>query len=115
MKVNKITKINRGLYVHICPLCGTTLVSAGDEELMPEFSICDCDKNSNKKPVYELYEEDGSTMIRRNTYPRFSGKVTMGQFSDIEDIQWVDYTTDSIALAKAMRKAGEFLTKRKNL
>ena len=47
MKINKVTMIHKGLYAHICPLCGNILASSSEEEMMPEFSICECDKNGN--------------------------------------------------------------------
>lgn len=110
MKITKITIIQRGLYAHICPLCGNILASSSEYDMMPEFSICDCDKNNCKEPAYELSTENGYTMIRRNKPPRFTGKVTFGKFSDIEDIQWMDVAS-ALDMAKALRKAGEFLIK----
>ena len=114
MKINKVTMIHKGLYAHICPLCGNILASSSDEEMMPEFSICECDKNGNKLPVYETYDAVDSIMIRRNTYPRFVGKVTMGMQSDIEDVKWIDKVNNVMDAARAMNKAAEFLRKRKN-
>ena len=104
--------IHRGLYAHICPLCGSILASSSEEDMMPEFSICECDNNSSKLPVYETYNERGFVMIRRNTYPRFIGKVTMGIQSDIEDIRWIDRVNNVMDAAKAMNKAAEYLRKR---
>lgn len=115
MKITKITQLHRGLYAHVCPRCGNILASASEEELMPEFSICDCDRVEERKPVYELYQEDGKTMIRRNTYPRFVGQVTMGVESDIEHIEVLDEIKNVMDLPKALRKAGEFLLKRRFL
>lgn len=113
MKVTKSIQAKNGMWVHMCPLCGNILASASEEEYMPEFSICDCDRNGNKKEVYELYEEDGVTMIRRNKHPRFIGKVTFSQETDIEVTEILD-STDAAELARAMRKAGEFLLKKSN-
>lgn len=113
MKVTKSIQAKNGMWVHMCPICGTIRKSASEEEYMPEFSICDCDRNSNKKEVYELYEEDGVTMIRRNKQPRFIGKVVFSQETDIEVTEVLDYTSAE-ELAKAMRKAGEFLLKKSN-
>lgn len=110
MKITKITKLSRGLYAHVCPLCGNILASSTEFDMMPEFSICDCDKNESKSQVYELFDKDGYVMIRRNKPPRFVGKVTMGELSDIEEIEWLDDCT-AIEAARAMRKAGEFLIK----
>lgn len=61
--------------------------------------------------TYELYAEAGRVMIRRNKPPRFTGVVTMGIQSDIEQIEWQDPATP-IEAASAMRKAGEFLKKK---
>lgn len=110
MKITTITELHRGLYAHICPLCGVIYASASELANMPEFSICDCDKNEAKEPAYELFDKDGYVMIRRNKPPRFVGKVTMGKFSDIEEIGWMDNCT-AIEAARALRKAGEFLIK----
>lgn len=44
--------IHRGLYAHVCPLCGNILASSSEEDLMPEFSICDCDKSNHTIPVF---------------------------------------------------------------
>lgn len=110
MKITKITKLSSGLYAHVCPLCGDIHASASEPDLMPAFSICDCDHNEEKEPAYELYTEDGYTMIRRNKPPRFTGRVTFGLDSDIEDIRFVDPASVS-EIAKALRKAGEFLIK----
>lgn len=110
MKITKITKLHRGLYAHVCPLCGAIHASSFDPDMMPEFSICDCDRVTKKEPAYELYTEDGYTMIRRNKPPRFTGRVTFGLKSDIEEIQWMD-AASALDMAKALRKAGEFLIK----
>ena len=110
MKITKITKIMPGVYAHVCPLCNEIHASASEIGYMPEFSICDCDRNGNKVPAYELYDVDGKSMIRRNKPPRFTGEITMGELSDIENIKWIDECTLSEA-ASAMRKAGEFLIK----
>ena len=113
MKVTKISYIGNRLYAHICPLCGAILAAVSEKKMMPEFSICDCDRTNDKKTAYELYTKDGYTMIRRNKPPRFIGKVTFGKFSDIEDIQWMD-AASAMDMAKALRKAGEFLIKSSN-
>lgn len=110
MKITRMTKLDEGLYAHVCPSCGAIHASASEPELMPEFSICDCDREADKSPAYELYTEDGYTMIRRNKPPRFTGKVTFGLNSDIEDIRWADHAS-ALEMAKALRKAGEFLIK----
>ena len=113
MKITKITKLSSGLYAHVCPLCGTIHASAPEPDLMPEFSICDCDRAVDKAPAYELFTEDGYTMIRRNKPPRFTGRVTFGIDSDIENIRWAD-PASALEMAKALRKAGEFLIKNNN-
>lgn len=110
MKVTRITKLQPGIYAYVCPLCGEILASASEPGFMPDFSICDCDRNVNKQPAYELFEQDGKTMIRRNKPPRFVGEVTMGELSDIENVRWFDSATLS-EVTSAMRKAGEFLLK----
>lgn len=111
MKVKGVHKIGVSEYAHVCPLCGSILASASEEELLPSYSICPCDRNGNKKEVYELYEEDGVTMIRRNTPPRFKGKVIFSKETDIEITEVLEYTSAG-ELAKAIRKAGEFLIKK---
>ncbi len=111
MKVSKISLIHKGLYAHVCPLCGNILASASDVDFMPEFSICPCDRNGNKAPVYELFDNNGQTMIRRNKYPRFTARVTMDIKSDLDDVKVIDDNASALELAKAMRKAAEFLIK----
>ena len=115
MKVNK-KEYNDHLrmWVIVCPLCKETLSSAVNEDMLPESMICSCDANGNKMPAFELFDRDGNTWIRRNKYPRFIGRVTMGALSDIEDIEILDNCTDVMKLASSMRKAGEFLRKRKS-
>ncbi|MDR0712641.1 MAG: hypothetical protein LBF89_00010 [Bacteroidales bacterium] len=61
--------------------------------------------------VYKLYDFNGMTCIRRNKYPRFSGRVTMGDMSLIEEIVLIDESPSTMELAAAVRKAGEFLCK----
>lgn len=114
MKINKITKLQPGIYAFVCPLCGSVLASASEPDLMPEFSICNCDINGNEKQAFELFEVDGKTMIRRNKYPRFIAEVTFCQLSDLENIEMIDECLDVSKLAKVMRKAGEFLLKTSN-
>lgn len=111
MKIKKITKIDRGLYGHVCPLCGSILASSFDPDFMPEYSICSCDRKNGTPPAFELFEDQGYVMIRRNKFPRFVGRVVMGTDSDIQVIQWLDACTDPLVIASAMRKAGEFLKK----
>lgn len=112
MKITKITKIHNGLYEHICPRCGSILASASDIDLMPEFSICSCNRNPNKLPAYELYPENGYVMIRRNKFPRFTGIVIMGEYPSIENIQWLDECTEKDA-EKSLKKAEIFLKRSK--
>ena len=112
MKITKITKVNNGLYEHICPRCGSILASASDIDLMPEFSICQCNKNINKIPAYELYPENGYVMIRRNKFPHFTATLTMGEYPSIENIQWLDECTEKDA-EKALKKAEIFLKRSK--
>ena len=82
---------------------------------LPDYSICDCDRDGNKQPVYDLFIGDrGKQMIRRNKPPRFIAEVTFGQLSDIENIEWLDQCTEPLELASAIRKAGEFLKRNSN-
>lgn len=111
MKITKITKLQPGIYAYVCPLCGEIYASASEPEYLPEYSICSCDLNENKQPIYELFERNGKKMIRRNKFPRFIGEITFGQLSDIENIEMLDECTNPSEFAKAMRSAGEFLIK----
>lgn len=99
------------MWLMVCPLCGAILADSSEEEFMPEFSICECDRNGNKQLAYELFDRDGNAWIRRNKYPRFVARVSFGTMSDIEDVEWLDDCTDALSVAKAMRKASEFLIK----
>lgn len=115
MYVKKITTIGPAMYALQCPLCGTILASASEIDWLPEFSTCNCDQNGNKQPVYELFiGDEGRQMIRRNKSPRFIAEVTFGQLSDIENIEWIDNCADPLELARAMRKAVEFLKRNNN-
>lgn len=114
MKVRKKEYDDRlRMWVIVCPSCEKILASNSEKDMLPEFMICACDRNGNKVPAFELFDRDGNTWIRRNKYPRFIGRVTMGALSDIEDIEILDNCTDVMKLASSMRKAGEFLRKRK--
>lgn len=111
MRVTKPIKIGPAMWAHICPLCGAVLASASEPEYLPDYSICSCDRNGNKLPVYEIFEGDGGPMIRRNKWPRFVGRITFGQLSDIEIVELIDRDADVMEMARAMRKAGEFIKK----
>ena len=100
------------MWVLQCPLCGEILASASEREYLPEFSTCNCDLNIDKLTAYELFTgEGGKQMIRRIKSPCFVAEITFGQLSDFENIEWLDNCTDPIELARAMRKASEFLIK----
>lgn len=114
MKVVTKKKIGAAMWVLQCPLCGQQRYSASEAELLPDFFYCDCNKNGNKQPVYELFEHEGKQMIRRNKYPRFIGEITFGQLSDIENIVMIDECTDLSQLTQVLQKAGEFITKSSN-
>ena len=111
MKVSNIKYDDHSAcWMIVCHLCGKVLISKPEKDMLPEFMICSCDANRNKVPAFELFDRDGNTWIRRNKYPRFIGRVTMGALSDIE---LLDDCTDTTKLESSMRKAGEFLRKRK--
>lgn len=76
MKIKDITMIHKGLYAHICPLCGNILASSSEEEMMPEFSICECDKNGNKLPVYEIYDEGDYIMIILHLLKKYYHRIS---------------------------------------
>lgn len=101
------------VWVIVCPLCGVVLASNSEKGDLPEYMICTCDANGNKIPAYELFPRNGECWIRRNKFPRFIGRVTMGVISDIEDVEVLDEDVTDAKLAAAMRKAGEFLRKRR--
>ncbi len=94
-----------------CPLCGDILHSAPEEDWLPEFAICPCDRN-DKQSAYELFERNGETWIRRKKYPRFIARVAFEGISDIDNVEMIDKCDNEMELASAMRKAGEFLIKR---
>ncbi len=99
-------------WVLVCPKCGEVHFTATELGLLPDKYICPCDKNFNRKPTFELYEEGNKLMIRRNTFPRFTGEVTFGELSDIENIIMLDDCATVEQQVRALRMAGEFLTKR---
>ncbi|MDD3040895.1 hypothetical protein [Bacteroides sp.] len=110
MKVTNKKKIGSAMWVLQCPLCGDILASTSEKEYLPDYSLCDCDRNENKQAVYELFDVCDKKMIRRTKPPRFVGEITFGQLSDIENIEWVDEGSIS-EMTSALRKAGEFLLK----
>lgn len=59
---------------------------------------------------FKIHQDGDKQIIERLSYPRFTGEITFkGFFSDIENIELLDETTDPTLLAKVMREAGEFL------
>ena len=58
---------------------------------------------------FEIYNQDGKQMIRRNEFPRFVGEITFGALSDIENVEIQDEGVGVMEMAAAMREAGEFL------
>lgn len=114
MKITKITKLQKGIYAFVCPVCGSVLASASEPEFMPDYSTCDCEMNTDESETFELFNVDGKTMIRRNKYPRFIGEITFGQISDIENIKMIDECADLSELTSVMQKAGEYLKIKNN-
>lgn len=110
MKITRPTTIAPGIYAHVCPLCGQVLADACEAEMLPEYSICPCDRNGNKQPTYEVIVQDGDRLIRRNKPPRFTARVAFDGRSDIELLEVYDDPSPS-ELARALRKASEFLAK----
>lgn len=110
MKITRPTTIAPGIYAHVCPLCGQVLADACEAEMLPEFSICPCDRNGNKAPVYETYRQDGAVMIRRNKPPRFTARVAFDGPSDLADVRFSDEASPD-EYARALRKASEYLAK----
>lgn len=114
MKISKKNFDERlGVWTIVCPLCKTVLASDPEESELPDYRICTCDRNGNKIQAYELFDRDGETWIRRNKYPRFIGRITMGAMSDIENVELIDDCDDVKKLASVMRKAGLFLKRYK--
>lgn len=44
VKITKKETINRAMHIMKCPKCGAIQASASERELLPESTICDCDK-----------------------------------------------------------------------
>ena len=63
----------------------------------------------DQKGKFRLYQENGETLIERMVYPRFTGRVTFGTLSDIEDVEMKDPLRGVMDMATAMREAGEYL------
>jgi len=62
---------------------------------------------------FKIYQEGDRQMIERLTYPRFKGIITFSSpISDIEEVKLIDETKSPTEIAKALREAGEFLTKK---
>ena len=64
-----------------------------------------------KEAVFIIFQNNGKSFIERKKYPRFTAEITFGNLSDLENIKWIDEIIDPMKMAKAMRKAGEFLKK----
>ena len=80
------------------------------ERRITSYVITQDDQPEEPADTYELFTESGRVMIRRNKPPRFTGVVTMGIRSDIEDVKFLDKAT-ALEMASALRKGAEFLRK----
>lgn len=105
MEVRKVTYIGNGIYAHVCPLCGGILASSSEADMMPEFSICNCDA---ERPAYDIIDRNGVRVIRRNVRPRFVGVVDS---DGIESVEWADQCT-ALEAARAVNEAAEWLINR---
>lgn len=59
---------------------------------------------------FKIYKKDDSTYIESLSFPRFKGKITFGQLSDIEGIELIDKDADVMEMAKALREAGDYIS-----
>ena len=102
MEVRKVTYLGNGIYAHVCPLCGGILASSSEADMMPEFSICNCDA---ERAAYDIIDRNGVRVIRRNIAPRFVGVVNDG---GIDSVEWVDQCS-ALEAARAVNEAAEWL------
>lgn len=102
MKVTRITRLDGYLFAHVCPICGNILASSSEIDMMPEFSICDCDKDN---PPYDIFVKNGVRIVRSNIRPRFIGVV---RSDGIESVEWTDQC-GALEAAKAIRKALDYI------
>ena len=86
-------------------MCGGTLASSSEADMMPEFSICGCDA---ERAAYDIIDRNGVRVIRRNLRPRFVGVVNNG---GIESVEWVDQCT-ALEAAKTVNEAAKWLMDR---
>lgn len=110
IKVTKVTELVNGSFAHVCPVCGKILSNASERDMMPEFSYCE---HEETQPEYELIHDTcfgggEFTMLRHNTYPRFSADVTESGLLVEADDSWTD-RCDAATAAKAMREAQDWL------
>lgn len=58
---------------------------------------------------FKVYKEGDSTYIESLKFPRFKGKITFGQLSDIENIELIDRDADVMEMARMLREAGDYI------
>jgi len=59
---------------------------------------------------FKIYKVGDTTYIESLTFPRFRGKITFGQLSDIEDIKLIDKDADVMQMALVLREAGDYIS-----
>lgn len=59
---------------------------------------------------FKINKEGDSTYIESLSFPRFKGKITFGQLSDIEDIELIDKDADVMEMARVLREAGDYIS-----
>ena len=47
--IEKKKRINRAMWVMMCPKCGRWCASAAEKAWLPNFAVCDCDEKKEEK------------------------------------------------------------------
>lgn len=113
IKIIRPVKVGPRLWAHKCPLCGQIYASADEPDLLPEFSLCDCD-GGRGAPFRFVRLPDGAERIGCTEFPRFVARIardSAGRFAGVDILPGADDLRGLSALevARAMRIAGEYI------
>lgn len=113
IKIIRPAKVGPRLWAHKCPLCGQIYASADEPDLLPEFSLCDCD-GGRGAPFRFVRLPDGSEGIECTEFPRFTARITRdgsGRFTGADGLPGSEDLCGLSALevARAMRIACDYI------
>lgn len=106
-------RIGPRLWAHKCPLCGQIYASADEPDLLPEFSLCDCD-GGRGAPFRFIKLPDGSEGIECTEFPRFTARITRdrrGWFTGIDGLPGSEDLRglSALEIARAIRIACDYI------